>query len=683
MSQKLTKEQIERKLKGKRKVKRKKRTVKKDENEVLESPEGSDDYYEMPPTRELLKSEPTSQPRKKKKKVKVMKQEEKTEKSEEELQEQEDFNEAQWQKQVDESFKESCSFWSCLQWLIILAIVFGGLAWMKSQQENYSWGEQLRRKSMERNQGQSLNFYEVLQIDSQATKSEIKKKYKKLALKHHPDRNPNCAECDDKMAEISKAYSTLSNDEKREIYDQTLGSFDTYSSEAIELSVSNYEELVLQSKDMWVIQIYAEWYEPCKAFSPVWEDVVRSLGSYIKFGRVHSSRESSLLRRLPANIVIHPTVFSMINGKYINTYDIVRIPRTMIEQISSDFPSTALLGTPQNMAIFKNKLHRRSKNPNAFILTTPKGGRVSILVKALAKKYEGAVQVAVVSPKKGTTRTRFLAIELEKEFELETFNRPPSAFIYNGKNDVATWIDETITKSTVENLLLNFLSKRVIRFSESMFGNICLGSEKLICALLLQNCGEKADSKKNKADLKFYKHTLAFNTMEDFDLNKEMFEPRKLQFGVVDVSRTTKLSAYCAKERGTSQLAVIFDGGERYTGIPNFDALDNLFQFLHLTFDGKSSYPILRGPQISCRPAPGLSYFIQAREFIDDFDYRNEETVMNVGFGVSIVVGLIGAYYVGAKGILIFLMLAGFLISALPTLMPTILNFLKELGWIR
>ncbi|CAE7321263.1 dnaJ [Symbiodinium pilosum] len=46
---------------------------------------------------------------------------------------------------------------------------------------------------------------------------EIRKAYKALALKYHPDKNPDCVECAEKFGKISKAYDTLSNPEARKV----------------------------------------------------------------------------------------------------------------------------------------------------------------------------------------------------------------------------------------------------------------------------------------------------------------------------------------------------------------------------------------------------------------------------------------------------------------------------------
>src|SRR4030042_5418775 len=63
------------------------------------------------------------------------------------------------------------------------------------------------------------DYYEVLGVQKNATKDQIKDAYRKLALKYHPDRNKD-AGAEDKFKEISEAYAVLSDDQKRQTYDQ-------------------------------------------------------------------------------------------------------------------------------------------------------------------------------------------------------------------------------------------------------------------------------------------------------------------------------------------------------------------------------------------------------------------------------------------------------------------------------
>ncbi|HDS09359.1 MAG TPA: molecular chaperone DnaJ, partial [Firmicutes bacterium] len=66
---------------------------------------------------------------------------------------------------------------------------------------------------------QNKDYYEILGVNRDATQDDIKKAFRKLSLKFHPDRNPGNAEAEEKYKEISEAYSVLSDTEKRTRYD--------------------------------------------------------------------------------------------------------------------------------------------------------------------------------------------------------------------------------------------------------------------------------------------------------------------------------------------------------------------------------------------------------------------------------------------------------------------------------
>lgn len=68
-----------------------------------------------------------------------------------------------------------------------------------------------------------MDYYKLLDVDKNATPEAIKKAYRKLALKYHPDRNKDNKEAEEKFKQISEAYAVLSDKEKRQQYD-TFGS---------------------------------------------------------------------------------------------------------------------------------------------------------------------------------------------------------------------------------------------------------------------------------------------------------------------------------------------------------------------------------------------------------------------------------------------------------------------------
>ena len=64
------------------------------------------------------------------------------------------------------------------------------------------------------------DYYEILGVSKGSEEGEIKKAYRKMALKYHPDKNPDDKQAEEKFKEAAEAYEILSNEDKRRKYDQ-------------------------------------------------------------------------------------------------------------------------------------------------------------------------------------------------------------------------------------------------------------------------------------------------------------------------------------------------------------------------------------------------------------------------------------------------------------------------------
>ena len=64
------------------------------------------------------------------------------------------------------------------------------------------------------------DYYKILGVEKNASESEIKKAYRKSAIKYHPDKNPGDKEAETKFKQAAEAYEVLGNSEKRAKYDQ-------------------------------------------------------------------------------------------------------------------------------------------------------------------------------------------------------------------------------------------------------------------------------------------------------------------------------------------------------------------------------------------------------------------------------------------------------------------------------
>jgi len=160
----------------------------------------------------------------------------------------------------------------------------------------------------------TTDLYELVGVTSSASLDDIKKGYKQRANELHPDKNPNCADCQEKFNLLTKAYETLSNEETRKIYDATNGMVSQIKSATHSLTINNFRRLVEESNDIWIIMVYLDTDEISTQLTNFWDEVAKEY-PFIQFGRINYATQSKLISMLPFRIEEIPFVMSYLPNK--------------------------------------------------------------------------------------------------------------------------------------------------------------------------------------------------------------------------------------------------------------------------------------------------------------------------------------------------------------------------------
>lgn len=186
-------------------------------------------------------------------------------------------------------------------WVILLSVMF----LLRFNEEGFGAFQKVRSTE---------DLYKVLEAEPHFNPRQIKKQYRQMVSQFHPDTNPNCAICEEKITSINKAYEVLKDPASRKIYDQTKGIVDPIRSAAKNLDAGGFRKKVIEGDKPLIIQIYAENSEASRQFAGFWEDFIIE-HSYLDFARINMSTEPKLANSLGFGVEELPFVFSYVPGR--------------------------------------------------------------------------------------------------------------------------------------------------------------------------------------------------------------------------------------------------------------------------------------------------------------------------------------------------------------------------------
>ncbi|XP_033628851.1 dnaJ homolog subfamily C member 10-like isoform X2 [Asterias rubens] len=162
------------------------------------------------------------------------------------------------------------------------------------------------------------DYYELLVIERDASTKDIRRAFKKLALKMHPDKNQDDPKAHDKFVEINRAYEVLKDEDLRKKYDrfgeeglkdqQGQGRWNRYESwqyyktefglydedpEVVTLSKTDFEQSVF-GEDIWFVNFYSPRCHHCHDLAPIWREFAKEMEGVIRIGAVNCHDDNPL-----------------------------------------------------------------------------------------------------------------------------------------------------------------------------------------------------------------------------------------------------------------------------------------------------------------------------------------------------------------------------------------------------
>ena len=111
-----------------------------------------------------------------------------------------------------------------------------------------------------------------------------------------------------------KAWEVLGSPDKRKAYDQNRGVISELKSSSITLTPDNYNYLVEESKNLWVVQVFDSTDGYSRYFSQFWEQIIDEYSDIVKFGRIDIWHQSNMVSYIPYRFQVFPGIYIIDKG---------------------------------------------------------------------------------------------------------------------------------------------------------------------------------------------------------------------------------------------------------------------------------------------------------------------------------------------------------------------------------
>ncbi|KJP89562.1 hypothetical protein AK88_00773 [Plasmodium fragile] len=395
--------------------------------------------------------------------------------------------------------------------MIIIGIIlsFMTLITFKYLEEKYSMEKYLE-------DGDSFDYYEVLKCKRGDSINKIKKNYRDLSKMYHPDSNKDCKDCDKKFRDITKAYKTLSDPRLKKAYDHSKGKvLKLIESNSINLTMRNFKDLVENSNDYWIIQIYSDTDNLSLNFSKIWEEAFDKYHEYISFGRINVLTDRKLVKsKIPFNVKIFPTIFILAPDGTYHLYS------NIFNATSKDFQSYIINNYPnliynvqdfnkeysalvkKNETVSKIGSSHMDKNNKVILLSNK--NRLSLQAKHITFKYKhiyttytiryNEIEHLTNEPLKKEIIDALKVLSVKKSEYIKENENIDYFLLVNNKSQVK--IIRRISSSNIKNVYKDALMKNMVEINASNVDSVCstVGSRHTYCYVTIIDDLTKEDT---------------------------------------------------------------------------------------------------------------------------------------------------------------------------------------------